>query len=136
MVQLAGNRVVPGDRIRSRGKVIPILEDKPGCLHGFNSLCAGAHVANPVSALDTQSDGSVVAVRLVELVCHYPFIDPEAGAGFEDAEDLLVCPLEAGRVDGCFDDIDRIEAVAGEVQMLLLLVSKLRPGLDRGLCSP
>lgn len=51
-------------------------------------------------------------------VGHYPLVDAEDGAWFEDAEDLGVDAFEGGRVDGGFDGVGCVESVFGEVDFL------------------
>lgn len=123
MPPLTGNRVVPRDGVRSCGKVVVVLQHESGDLDGLDRGGSSAHVDNAVAAFDAEADGAVFRVGLVEGVCHDPFVHAEPAARLEDPEDLLVDVLETGRMDGGFDDVDRVECVGLEVQMLSIAVS-------------
>ena len=64
------------------------------------------------------ADAEVGGVVWVVFVCHYPFVDADCAAGFEDAEELGVDVLKRGSMACCFDSIDGVKGVFGEAEML------------------
>ena len=95
-----------------------MFNDEARLAHRGEGFAAGDHVGNAVAALDGEADCAVAFVGRVVGVGHYPFVDAEDGAGFEDAVDLGVDGCEGGGVDGGFDGVGGIESVLGEVDFL------------------
>lgn len=118
---LSRDRVIPGRRVGAFCEVFLVLEDETSGLDGIDCIGAWPHVRDSIAALDSETDGAVFLVGLVEAIRHDPLVDAEGAAWFQDAEDLFVDALKRWGVHGGLDGIDGVEGVLWEVDVLLVM---------------
>lgn len=137
VLHLARHGPVPGEGVVALGKIILDEHLETSGPHGGLGIGNLAHVGDAITLLDTETDLTVLEVIIVVLLGHQPLIDTEDTTGLENAEDLAVDTLKSRGVDGSLDGVDGVEAVVGEVHLLLRMMLAEIPskGLSRGLCG-
>ena len=118
MLEVAGERVIPGRSIRTLGQILVEFELETCSFDGGEAFGDLDHVGNSVALLNAKADFAVMCVVVVVVVRHEPFVDTKYAAWFEHAEDLRVDAFKGGGVNSGFDGVDRVERILGEGHLL------------------